>query len=327
MNEGFMQKYVLLVVFVLMGVGAIVGISVATVPSCTGNTGPGTIVDERMPELMPSPAAENTAPAPKAGGFPVYTWMPADKTVGYRVTDIQLPADYQRVPVEPGSFAEWLRYLPLKPQGSQVYLYNGKLKGNQNAHYAVIDIDVGYQDLQQCADAVMRLKAEYHYSKEQFSKIHFYFVSGFDAQYLKWMSGYGIKEAGNDVKWVASSAAGKGYQSFKTYMIKVFNYASTISLKRMLVPVENPADIQAGDLFIKAGSPGHTIIVVDTAKNAAGQVIFMLAQSYMPAQDIHVLKNPSGAYGGLPWYPAEFGDKLATPEWEFTAGQLMRFKE
>jgi hypothetical protein len=321
-----MKKHGLLIVFIILGIGAIVGISVATVPSSAGNSVQGAMVDERLPDLLPYPE-EEVKDTPKSMKLPVYSWMLPDKDMVYRIADIQLPPDYQRIPVEPGSFAEWLRYLPLKPKGSQVYLYNGKLKDNQDAHYAVIDMDVGNKDLQQCADAIMRLKAEYHYSKSQFSKIRFYFVSGFDALYSKWMSGYGIKVSGNNVQWIESSSAGKGYKSFKLYMQTVFNYASTISLKRMLVPVDKPANLRIGDLFIKSGSPGHTIIVVDMAKNAAGQVIFMLAQSYMPAQEMHVLKNPSGAYGGLPWYSTEFGSTLVTPEWEFGADQIMRFKE
>ena len=110
-------------------------------------------------------------------------------------------------------------------------------------------------------------------------------------------------------------------------MIAVFNYASTLSLGKTMKPVGSPADIRIGDVFLKAGAPGHAVIVVDLAENQSGGKIFMLAQSYMPAQEIHVLKNYSGVFDGLPWYPAEFGDFLYTPEWEFKAGQLMRFTE
>lgn len=49
----------------------------------------------------------------------------------------------------------------------------------------------------------------------------------------------------------------------------------------------------------------------------------MLAQSYMPAQDIHILKNPSR--GEIPWYDVDFGSKLVTPEWVFDRGALRRF--
>ena len=56
-------------------------------------------------------------------------------------------------------------------------------------HLAVIDMDIGERDLQQCADAVIRLRAEYLYGTGQYDKIHFNFTSGFNAQYIKWMQG------------------------------------------------------------------------------------------------------------------------------------------
>src|SRR6218665_178470 len=65
---------------------------------------------------------------------------------------IAVPAGYKRVEVKTGSFGDWLRHLPLKPGRPEVHLYNGKLKADQNVHHAVVDIDVGATDLQQCAD-------------------------------------------------------------------------------------------------------------------------------------------------------------------------------
>ncbi|HOP99614.1 MAG TPA: DUF4846 domain-containing protein [Acetivibrio clariflavus] len=52
----------------------------------------------------------------------------------------------------------------------------------------------------------------------------------------------------------------------------------------------------------------------------------MIAQSYMPAQDIHVLKNFNGTEIS-PWYSLNFGDVLNTPEWTFYKDQLMRFRD
>ena len=61
--------------------------------------------------------------------------------------------------------------------------------------------------------------------------------------------------------------------------------------------VNTETDLKAGDIFIKGGSPGHCFIVVNVAINTiTHHKTFMLAQSYMPAQDIQVLKSPS------PWY-------------------------
>lgn len=62
------------------------------------------------------------------------------------------PEGFVRVPAPPGSFADWLRGLPLKPDGSPVKLFSGAIKWRQDAHAAVVDIDVGRGDLQQCAD-------------------------------------------------------------------------------------------------------------------------------------------------------------------------------
>ena len=72
-------------------------------------------------------------------------------------------------------------------------------------------------------------------------------------------------------------------------------------------------DMQIGDVFIKGGSPGHCVIVVDMAQNkSTGEKVFMLAQSYMPAQQTQLLINPND-------------DTLNTPEWTFTKDQLKRF--
>jgi hypothetical protein len=83
-------------------------------------------------------------------------------------------------------------------------------------------------------------------------------------------------------------------------------------------------EITSGNVFIQGGSPGHAVIVVDVAKNEGGEIIFMLAQSYMPAQDIHVLINPKNRQIS-PWYQLKSGEKLYTPEWVFETGSLKQF--
>jgi hypothetical protein len=77
------------------------------------------------------------------------------------IKDILLPVDYERVTTSPNSFADWLRHLPLKTENNVVYLYDGMPKSNQAAQYRVLAIDLSNKNLQQCADAVIRLRAEY----------------------------------------------------------------------------------------------------------------------------------------------------------------------
>ena len=101
-------------------------------------------------------------------------------------------------------------------------------------------------------------------------------------------------------------------------------YAGTASLARELVRV-TPEKLQPGDVWIRGGHPGHTVIVLDVVENPeTGERRFLLAQSYMPAQDIHVLRNPAGP---SPWYSVPgANERLQTPEWTFDRDELRRFE-
>lgn len=244
------------------------------------------------------------------------------KTVQDRIDP---PDDFERVKVDDGSFGQYLRKLPLKPHGSKVKYYNGEIK-NRDVHEAVVDLEIGNRDLQQCADAVIRLRAEFLYGKGRYEKIHFNFTNGFKADYATWMRGNRIAVDGNRVYWMKRTGYSNDYDSFREYLNMVFAYAGTLSLSGEMkkVPLE---EMVIGDVFLKGGNPGHCAIVIDMAENkATGEKLFLLAQSYMPAQDIHILKNPRNQEWS-PWYVLEFGDILTTPEWEFRNNQLMRFED
>jgi hypothetical protein len=210
-----------------------------------------------------------------------------------------VPKGYERVSVEKGSFGEYLRNLPLKPDGSKVKLYDGRAK-SADVYEAVIDIDTGSRDLQQCADSVIRLRAEYLYSQRLYDDIHFNFTNGFNASYSKWRQGYRVRISGNKTSWVRDAEAANDYSSFRKYLNLVFAYAGTLSLSKEMESVKTD-DMQLGDLFIKGATPGHCVIVLDMAENkATGDKIFITAQGYTPAQDMHILKNPENG-GGNPW--------------------------
>jgi hypothetical protein len=140
------------------------------------------------------------------------------------------------------------------------------------------------------------------------------------------MEGKRIVVEGNHAYWVQQTEYSNDFQSFRRYFDMVFAYANTVSLERQLKSV-NVEDMQIGDVFMKGPLPGHCVIVVDMAENEeTGEKLFMIAQSYMPAQEIHVLKNykdPSIS----PWYSIDFGRVLSTPEWTFYDDQLMRYED
>jgi len=238
---------------------------------------------------------------------------------------ISPPTGFTRAGAADGSFGQYLRDLPLKPPGSKVKYYNGSVKPG-DVYQAVVDLDVGDRDLQQCADAVIRLRAEYLYGKGLYDRIHFNFTSGFKADYATWRRGNRIEVEGNNACWVERTGPSGDYGSFRQYLDMVFAYAGTLSLAGEMknVPL---VDMRIGDVFLKGENPGHCVIVVDMAENRnTGEKLFMLAQSYMPAQDIHILKNPRNEEIS-PWYPLNFGERLSTPEWSFNKSQLVRFQD
>jgi hypothetical protein len=251
-----------------------------------------------------------------------YPWLPADgprESVGARIPP---PAGFVREALPADSFGEWLRGLPLRPGRPAVHLFDGRLKVNQEAHAAVLDIDVGTRDLQQCADAVMRLRAEYLFASGRGDRVAFHFTSGDNAEYSRWARGDRPTVHGSTVRWSRSARPEETHRSFRRYLDVVFMYAGSSSLARELQPLDVSA-LAPGDVFIRGGFPGHAVLVLDTARDErTGRRAFLLAQSYMPAQEIHVLRNPARSD---PWYLADFGETLVTPEWTFARRELMRF--
>lgn len=214
---------------------------------------------------------------------------------------IPLPAGFNRVTEPPNSFGSWLRQVPLR-KDKTVYLYNGRVKPNQLAQYAVIDIATGKKDLQQCADVAMRLRAEFLFSRKRYSEIAFMDYSG------KWY------------RW----NKGDNRAAFDQYLQHVFGWCGSASLEKQLNPVRGFGEVQTGDVLVLGGFPGHAITVVDMAVNGKGEKIFLLAQGYQPAQDMHVLVNPEDA-GISPWYRIPEGEDVITPEWVFKKKHLRRW--
>ncbi len=238
------------------------------------------------------------------------------------INRISAPEGYKRKVFNHNSFSNWIRRLPLKKGYPEVLLYNGKEKWNQDAHFAVFDLDIGEKDLQQCADATMRIRAEYLFHTQQYNQIHFNYTNGALVPYSKWRSGYYPIPKGKTVSWVKKEKCNTSYKSFKTYMIQVFNYAGTHSLSKELTPVAY-SNMQIGDVLIKGGFPGHAVMLVDLVENTKGEKKYLLAQSYMPAQNFQLLNNPSS---NSPWYDLDLNSNtIDTPEWTFDSSQLMRW--
>lgn len=241
-------------------------------------------------------------------------------------TRILIPEGYQSVEVPAGSFQAYLRELPLKPHGAKVKYYDGRSKNSKGVYMAVVDLQIGNRNLHQCADAVMRLRAEYLWKNKKYDQIHFNFTNGFRVDYAEWMKGKRVVVKGNKTRWSQQAEPSNTYSDLWNYLQIIFSYAGTLSLSKEMEPV-SINDLNIGDVFIQGGSPGHAVIVINKARHLqTGEKIFLLAQSYMPAQQIQVLVNPDNQKLS-PWYTLPDKGELKTPEWDFKSTDLKRFAQ
>ncbi|CAA6827344.1 MAG: Unknown protein [uncultured Aureispira sp.] len=260
-----------------------------------------------------------------ASNYSSYSWMDRyDKNTSIQ-NQVPTPSEYKRIPLGKTSFGTWLRGLSLLPKKAKVLLFNGQEKPYQQGAYRVLDIDIGSRDLQQCADAIMRLVAEYHYSKKNYAAIHFNYTSGHSIRFSDWSKGKKPFIKGSNVRFSAfNNRTNTSYKNFKKYLTNVYCYAGTASLSKELRS-KAVSDISLGDIFIWGSFPGHAVMVMDVAQHqTTGKKIFLLAQSYMPAQSIHLLQNFNDSLLS-PWYSEDFGPQLLTPEWTFDRNTLKTF--
>lgn len=248
-------------------------------------------------------------------------------------TRIPVPKNAQRTALPSESFGSWLRGLPLKRKHTPVRFYNGRTKPNQDVHEAIVDIDIGTRNLQQCADSLIRLRAEYLYAKEPRPEIAFHYTSGHRVSFSKWAQGFRpILTPPNkspkkrwSMSWKARAKRSDSRKSFNAYLKNIFSYAGTMSLSKNL-PKRNPKDIEVGDIYLEGGFPGHTVMVVDKAIHAIHGPLILIAQGFMPAQSFHVLKNTYSPELS-PWFRVPKSGRFYTPEFTFNATDLYYFED
>lgn len=238
-----------------------------------------------------------------------------------------LPKGYYWQNEEVGSFGEFLQNFPLYPENFPVRDYRQIPLDRQFYHAAILKIDVGEKDLQQCADAWIRLYAEYLWARKEYDRIVFQFTSGQSLSWVAYRDGMRTKEDGERVKFYKTAKTDASYANFRKYLNLVFNYAGTISLDRESVPVLKNEDIRTGDFLITPGSPGHSVFIVGTARNAAGKKLYLLAESFMPAQDVHIIVNSFNKKIS-PWYELDVkAPKTYTAKYIFSPTSVKRFHQ
>jgi hypothetical protein len=236
------------------------------------------------------------------------------------------PPGYVRVPLEEASYAAYLRNLQLLPHGSPVKYFDGSIKPNNDIYAGVVFIDVGLEDLQPAPEICIRLRGEYLFKQQQYNKISFTISNHKRVSYVDWVEGIKMMIDGKTY-WTKSPTDAGRYPTFKRYLEFIFTHGD---IETLLDDVQRSSldHIQPGDMFIQVARPGHVVVVVDVAENTnTGDRLFLLAQSYKPAQSLQILVNPNDA-NLSPWYSVSaIDDKITTPEFIFYKRDLRRFRE
>jgi hypothetical protein len=225
------------------------------------------------------------------------------------------PPGFTRVAVEAGSFAAFLRMLPVLPKGARVVDHAGRPvhEGDHPNIAAVVDLDVGTKDLQQCADAIVRLDAEWRWSRGEHNLVY-RAVSGQPLSYARYRGGERafVSSTGVELRKVAQTQA-DDHAVFRRWLDEVFAWVGTFSIARDGKRVARE-DLRGGDFFVLTGSPfGHAVLVLDVARDAQGRTAVLLGQSFMPAQSFHVVRPDTSTA----WFMIDpNADAIATPFWK-----------
>ncbi len=233
-------------------------------------------------------------------------------------TRFSAPENYEWIEEKPNSFGEFLVNFPLKKYGAQIHRFDGNPIATQSLHEAIYDIDTGEKDLQQCADSVIRLYAEYLWKQERKDEIAFHFTNGDLVKWTDYRDGYRAFVMGNSVDYRKTASYDNSYQNFRNYLDLIYNYAGTISLTAETKAVNSTKNLKTGDILITPGSPGHVVFIAGSCENKNGEKLFLLSEGFTPAQSIHLLKNPFEE-NISPWYQLDVNsEKINTARFSFS---------
>jgi hypothetical protein len=231
-----------------------------------------------------------------------------------------------RVAAADASFAAWLRGLPVRLDRSQVHAHNGWPLPSPSA--AVVLLDLGAGDLQQCADTLVRLHAEFLWAMGRADGAAYHFTSGDASSWQRWVGGERFRPRGNGVERLAGAPRSNDHGTYRAWLQHLFIYAGTLSLALDSVPVPASDPIAPGDFFVDPGSPGHTVMVLDVVEGHDGARLGLIGQGFTPAQDLHVIEGHGDGVVDDVWFklPVAADEVLDVPTWSpFARSTARRF--
>lgn len=265
----------------------------------------------------PTPAASAETAPPTETAQDDYPWLADAETPlppwQHLHEHFPPPRGFARIHAEPGSYAAWLRKLPIRTDRNIVLAFDGSELSRPSA--AVLLLDVGDRDLMQCADSIIRLHAEYLWSQGRADRAAYRFTSGDRSAWADWRGGEHFVITRSKVRRVAGSPRPNTHASFRRWLDLIFTYAGTSSLARHTPAPHREVPIEAGDFFVDPGFPGHAVIVLDIAEDDHGQRLALLAQGFMPAEEVHILASDGATDGEWFRLPEGSTGRLDTPSW------------
>lgn len=240
-------------------------------------------------------------------------------------TRVNIPDGFKRVKYAKGSFQDYLRNYSLKPFGSKIINYDNSEYFWQRGHIGILDVPVPKNGLQQCADALIRVRSEYLWDTNQKNKIGFNFTSGHYCSWTNYANGYRPKIKGSNVSFHKTAKADHSKANFYKYLNLIYTYSGTLSLFHELPKINETKNLKIGDMLIKGGSPGHIVMICDEAINDKGEKIVLLFQGNTPAQSVHLVKNLEDSQRS-PWYKLEKDAEIPVSNYTFYDSKFVRFK-
>lgn len=199
---------------------------------------------------------------------------------------VPVPPGFRRFRLEEGSFAAWVRRLPVQAEGAEVMTWDGR-KAPQKFYrvWRVSALPLKFrQDLEQCADWAFRLWHEYQSEAGAGDDAWLLDYNGRHVRYGDWKKARRGASPDAFFRWAASNA-------------------NSHSQKQGLRRISGEAGLLPGDILVQneTGGVGHTSIVLDAAEDSQGIRVFLMGFGFMPAQNLHVERaDPGRGPGG--WF-------------------------
>lgn len=238
---------------------------------------------------------------------------------------VNIPKGYKRVDYPKGSFEDYLRNYKLKAYGSKIINYDDTYYFWQGGHIGILEVPVPKNGLQQCADALIRIRSEYLWENNRKDEIGFNFTSGHYCSWKDYADGFRPKISGNKVTFSKTTAANHSKESFYKYLNLIYMYSGTLSLYNELPKITSAKNLKIGDMLIKGGSPGHIVMICDEVINDKGEKLFLLFQGNTPAQSVHLVKNLEDS-SISPWYQLDRDAVIPVSNYTFYDSKFVRFK-